>query len=464
MLSGDSRRQPRAAPAAVPGRAFCNVAWSSRRRPVGQSRGDGRGGLRGRAALAGSACLLAVVAFAALAGDAGARGHSTGPLELEQAHKLQTFENKLAHDKGQLDTVIHRLGEIKSAEAKIKHEQANLLRKEKETRATVHSTRDKMVSLKYKIHDMKTVAFSDAMFGLSTHRDKKAKAHASLERKARSLEKKREHEVAEETDTPKPKARPAQAVAPVLPRVHSAHTTAAHGDCFSAVPGWCAEHGAKEAAATKPAGTPAVMTSAKRAEIIARGLKKTKIQLEEHRKQAKIRAAANLALKKRKLQVEQGNVVFGKHDGERARALEAAHQQFKADEVQSAGMAEGNPVLRPHVVHLANLVKDVSSMQARVLRKRVAAMAHGPRIIGQPLHMSVTPTHMQRKAAAPHKPLTLVEAAKEASHNAAVAQNLAYMRSPQYWQSQTATHTTKRYGMMPGLPLLAPLDPAAADQ
>jgi len=407
-----------------------------------------------------------VVAFAALAGDAGARGPSMGPLELEQSHKLQTFENKLAHDKGQLDTVIHRLNEIKSAEAKIKQEQANLLTKEKATRATVHDTRDKMVSLKYKIHNMKAVAFSDAMFGLSTHDGKKAKAHASLERKARSLEKKRKDEVAEETDKAEPKAEPAQAAAPV--RVHSAHTPIAHGDCFSAVPGWCAEHGAKEAP-TKPADAPALMTSANRAEIIDRGLKKTKIQLEERRKQAKVRAAANLALKKHKLQVEQVNVAREKHDSDRARALEAAHQQFKADEihsaVQRAGMAEGTPVLRPHVVRLANLDKDVSSMQVQVLRKRVAAMAtHRPQVIGQPLHMPVSPTHMQHNAAAPHKPLTLVQAAEEASQNAAVAQNLAYMRSPQYWQSQTAMHTTKRYGMMPGLPLLAPLDPAASDQ
>ena len=84
-------------------------------------------------------------------------------------------------------------------------------------------------------------------------------------------------------------------------------------------------------------------------------------------------------------------------------------------------------------------------------------------ITGPPLHAPVTPPRVERSAVQ-HKPLTLEEAAEEASHNAAVAQKLAYMRSPQYWQSQQATHTTKRYGMMPGLPLLAPLDPAAADE
>ena len=429
--------------------------------------------LRTKAVLAGSLFLLAVVSFAALAGS-GAEGGATGvtPLELEQksVKKLMTFENKLQHDKGQLDTVIHRLGEIKAAESKIKQEQATLLQKEAATRATVHDTRNKMVSLKYKIHNMKAVAFSDAMFGLSSQRSKKEKAHASLERKARVLERERTREVQEDVNQVPHEAKkvlaadiPRPPAAPVLQSAHSARAPAVQGDCFSAVPGWCAEHGAKEATVVKPAHAPALSSSTERAAIIARGLKRAKEQAEALRNRAKARAATNLALKKRKLEMEQRTT-------EKARELAVAHQQFAADEDKNSartGAAERQVVAEPHVVHLPDFAhKDVSSMQAQVLRKRVAAFAphQRPAVIGQPLHMPEAPGQFQQHNAVPHKPLTLEEAAEAASHNAAVAQKLAYMRSPQYWQSRQATHTTKRYGMMPGLPLLAPLDPAAADK
>jgi len=115
------------------------------------------------------------------------------------------------------------------------------------------------------------------------------------------------------------------------------------------------------------------------------------------------------------------------------------------------------------MVRLPTVKKDVSRMQAEVLRKRVSALAT-PSAVGHPLEMRMAPTHMPQKYAAPHTPLTLGEAAELASRNAQTAQQMAFMRSPQFWRNQQAIHTTKRFGMMPALPLLNALDPSAADQ
>jgi len=79
---------------------------------------------------------------------------------------------------------------------------------------------------------------------------------------------------------------------------------------------------------------------------------------------------------------------------------------------------------------------------------QVSAYAHAPQ---------------RSERAVQHKPLSLSQAADMAAKQAQKAQAMAFMRSPQYWASQQATHETKRFGSMPRLPLLSPLNPAAAD-
>ena len=412
--------------------------------------------IRTKVMVGGAAFVLAVVVFVALAGLGGIE-HSIrggGPAELEQtSNKLHSFETKLSNDKSQLDTVIHRLGEIRTAEAKIKQEQAALLEKERATRAKVHEKRNKVVSLKYKIHNMKAVAFSNAMFGLSDHKSgKKAKAHANLERKAHDLEegreanvRKEEHEVA------------ARNVALKNKDVEGSHVL--HKDAVFAPQRPAVMHSTGTEVAQ---GAPRT----KNAAIIAEGLRKAKAQIESVRRHDKAGAAARLREKAMKLEKERDA-------SEKMKMREVAAARKHADEIAARKqMAEKAAVHRdadakrmmrdrPQEVKVKDLV---SRMQARVLRKRVAALAtHEPRVIGRNLEMHVTVTHMPSAQAAPHKPLTLEEAAEEAAKNAAVAQKLAFMRSPQYWATQHVARTTKRYGLMPGLPLLAPLNPAAAD-
>ena len=99
-------------------------------------------------------------------------------------------------------------------------------------------------------------------------------------------------------------------------------------------------------------------------------------------------------------------------------------------------------------------------MQAEVLRRRVATIAT-PKPAARVLsaHRD-TPS----ERAMQHRPLSLSEAADLAAKRAQQAQQMAFMRSPQYWASQQVPHTTKIFGNMPALPLLAPLDPAVADK
>jgi len=382
--------------------------------------------------LGGAAVVLAVVAFAALAGHEGdqqsLRGFAT---ELEQSSdKLTSFENKLAKDRGQLDTVISRLGEIKTAESQIRHQQAALLQKEQATRATVHEARNKVVSLKYKIHNMKTVAFSDEMFGLSTKTGKQAQAHANLEHKAQGLEKNRVQEVVQATEHTLVKG-----VSHVLPKV--ATVTVHHGH------------------------------SANNAEIIATGLRQAKEQMEQVRRQAtahadaaKIRAAA--ALQRKALALEAEHDATAAEKKRKADAEQHWNEKAVAKKV-AANAASARKIEAPYMVRAPTSKNDVSRMQAEVLHKRAVARTP-PSVVGHPLEMRVAPTHMPHKYASPHKPLTLGQAADLASRNAQTAQQMAFMRSPQFWHNQQAIHTTKRFGMMPALPLLNALDSSAADQ
>jgi hypothetical protein len=387
------------------------------------------GMVRLKVAVGGAAFVLAVLAFAALAGDV--RGQqSLGGFRTELAQssdKISSLESKLSSDKGQLNTVIRRLGEIKTAEAQIKQEQTALLNKERATRATVHDVRNKMLSIKYKIHNVKAVAFSDAMFGLSDKTSKKAKAHSNLARKAKAIEDEREADVADEE---KPKAVAKKVAVEVSHLLHDTQEATGH-------------------AAVVPAKKS--MPDTQRAAIIAEGLHKAQAQMEALRKQSKARAAA--AVQKKALALEKERDAS---EREKRREIKAARKR-----------AEKAAHKRAEEAAAVSAKREVSRMQAEVLRKRVTAMATvpvSPHVVGHPLEMRVAPTMRQApQRAVAHKPLTLTQAAEAASHNAAKAQQMAFMRSPQFWASQHAIHTTKRYGMMPGLPLLAPLDSAAAD-
>jgi hypothetical protein len=403
-------------------------------------RPDGAGGspearlarVRAQAVAGGAAFVLAVVAFAALANATG--GHlAQGGLrsELEQTSStLDSFEHKLTSDKSRLSTVIHRLGEIKSAEAQIRQEQAELLAKEQSTRASVHEARNKMVSLKYKIHNMKAVAFSNAMFGLSGKEGQKAKAQAHLERKAQHLEAEREDEVREEEHTSAPRRVKAE-VSHVL-RVD-------------------ADHVAQHPALHRAAQSLSSHARASSASIIAAGLRKTKAQADLMRSQARAHAAARLQQKARMLEREREASEKRKQQMEaNAIARQAAEYETKARKANAA----------------AATAKDVSRMQAAVLRKRVATFEPPTsEARAATAHRDTHPAHAPQRSerAVQHKPLSLSQAADMAAKQAQKAQAMAFMRSPQYWASQQATHETKRFGSMPRLPLLSPLNPAAAD-
>jgi hypothetical protein len=384
-----------------------------------------------------AAFVLAVVAFAALAGDVKGQPSSRGfTTELQSSDKLRTFEQKLANDKAKFDSVSHRLDEIKKAEDKIKHEQAALLKKEAAAREIVHTVRNRVVAEKYKIHNMKAVAFSNAMFGLSTKSNKKAQAHAKLEHKARALEDEREKELEKDN-----------AVQPER-RGQSGRTQESD------------------------------------AQIIAEGLKKAKAQMDALRKQAKTRAAAALK-KKSQLEkereasqtvdltkmIEQKELKQAKARASaalRMKALQLEKEREASQTVDLTKMIEEKEREAVEKRRQAALTRQlVSRMQAEVLRKRVVAMAATtPKAIRR---MNMAPMAKrihtpQAERGTPQMPLTLEQKAEFASENAMKAQKMAFMRSPQFWATQQAPRTMKTYGLMPSLPLLSPLDPAAADK
>ena len=393
--------------------------------------------VRMKVVVGAAAFVLAVVAFAALAGDVEGQPSSRGfTTELESSDKLRTFEQKLANDKAKFDSVSHRLDEIKKAEDKIKHEQSALLKKEAAAREIVHTVRNRVVAEKYKIHNMKAGAFSNAMFGLSTKSNKKAQAHAKLEHKARALEDEREKELEKDN-----------AVQPER-RGQSGRTQESD------------------------------------AQIIAQGLKKAKAQMDALRKQAKARAAAAL---KKKSQLEKEREasqtvdltkMIEQKELKQAKARASAALQMKALQLEKEREAS-------QTVDLTKMIEEkereavekrrqaaltrqlVSRMQAEVLRKRVVAMAATtPKTIRR---MNMAPMakriHTQQaKRGTPQMPPTLEQKAEFASENAMKAQKMAFMRSPQFWATQQAPRTMKTYGLMPSLPLLSPLDPAAADK
>jgi hypothetical protein len=398
--------------------------------------------VRMKVVVGAAAFVLAVVAFAALAGDVEGQPSSRGfTTELESSDKLRTFEQKLANDKAKFDSVSHRLDEIKKAEDKIKHEQSALLKKEAAAREIVHTVRNRVVAEKYKIHNMKAVAFSNAMFGLSTKSNKKAQAHAKLEHKARALEDEREKELEKEELEKEDAVQPER-------RGQSGRTQESD------------------------------------AQIIAQGLKKAKAQMDALRKQAKARAAAAL---KKKSQLEKEREasqtvdltkMIEQKELKQAKARASAALQMKALQLEKEREAS-------QTVDLTKMIEEkereavekrrqaaltrqlVSRMQAEVLRKRVVAMAATtPKTIRR---MNMAPMakriHTQQaKRGTPQMPPTLEQKAEFASENAMKAQKMAFMRSPQFWATQQAPRTMKTYGLMPSLPLLSPLDPAAADK
>jgi hypothetical protein len=387
--------------------------------------------LRAQAVAGGAAFVLAVVAFTALANGAG-EARSRGGLSSELAQtssKLGSFERKLNSDKSRLQTVIHRLGQIRSAEAQIKQEQAELLAKERKTRDDMHEARNKVVSLKYKIHNMKAVAFSNAMFGLSGKSEQHARARARLERKAQRLEGQREQEVHNQNHQPVPRYVKRE-VSHVL-RVDAGHA---------------AQHPALRRAAQSLHTRSGTRVS--NASIIAAGLKKTLEQADKLRNEARSRAAARLQQKAQTLEKERDAREKQKKQREaEAIAREAAEMEAKARRVNAAKAA-------------ATERRDVSRMQAEVLRRRVATIA-------TPKPAARVPSahrDMPSDRAVQHRPLSLSEAADLAAKRAQQAQKMAFMRSPQYWASQQVPRTTKIFGNMPALPLLAPLDPAVADK
>jgi hypothetical protein len=388
--------------------------------------------VRAQAVAGGAAFVLAVVAFTALANGAG-EARSRGGLSSQLAQttsKLGSFERKLNSDKSRLQTVIHRLGQIKSAEAQIKQEQAELLAKERKTRDDMHEARNKVVSLKYKIHNMKAVAFSNAMFGLSGKSEQQARARTRLERKARRLEGQREQEVRDEDRQTGPR-NVKREVSHVL-RVDAGHA---------------AQHPALRRAA-QSLHTRSGTRASNAAGVIAAGLKKTLEQANNLRNEARSRAAARLQQKAQTLEKERDAREKQRKQREaEAIAREAAEMEAKARRVNAAKAA-------------AKERRDVSRMQAEVLRRRVATIATPKPAARVPSAHRDTPS----ERAAQHRPLSLSEAADLAAKRAQQAQQMAFMRSPQYWSSQQVPHTTKIFGNMPALPLLAPLDPAVADK
>lgn len=414
QLPGGSSRRGWDVPAAV---ATSAAAAAARQHPVL---------LAGRRAalLAGSVALvLAITAFAQTqTGPGGPRGRGAQVELAQAASQLLSFESKLNHDKGRLNTVIHRLGEIKTAEAQIRKEQAALLAKERATRATVHRARNKVVSLKYKIHNIKQDAFSNALFdGPKAAEAKKAQAHDNLRRKARELKTQR--------------AQFETIVGKVQRELHDASTRPA-AQVATAL---------HTAQATKNAG------------IVAGGLRQTQKQISAMQQQAAAKARAAAALQKKK-------------DADMQKALELEREQKVARErpivQQVVRRAEGK---HAHAGHVAQ-------MQAQVLRKRMTSFTRPKNAAGSWMQgrVALTPAAKQTRRLSDaysgkasevqaKNPVTLEEASALASKRAVLAQRQAYMRSPQYWQSQQAATTMKRFGMMPGLPLLRPLDRAAAD-
>ena len=376
----------------------------------------------------GVALMLAAIAFAALAGEQGSP-HSLVLFRTalaQSSDKLSSLESKLKGDQGRLGKVIHRLGEIKDAEAQIKKDQSKLLAQERATRASMHTTRNRMVALKYKIHNIKAVDFSNSMFGLSADDSKKAKAHASLQRKAKELE-----------DGQKTAGAPNVQKAPNM-AAKKVSGTAQFEKIINEVKAELKDASAKHAvhaAAPKPKHikqTSVTHTQAsKNAAIIAEGIRRAKVEMETMRQKAK--AKAHLALQRK-----------------------AATQ-----EVAASGFDRGKPaVARASTRRVeARESRVVSRMQAQVLRKRMADLTQN-----EPVPAQAARPLAYKPAPSPQRPHTLENAADMAAAQAEMAQRMAYMRSPQYWASkQPSQKMMKRYGMMPGLPLLAPLDPAAAD-
>ena len=412
QLPGGSARRGWDVPAAA---AASAAAAAARQHPVPLA--------ERRAALwAGSVALvLAITAFAQTqTGGSGPRGRGAQVELAQAASQLLSFESKLNHDKGRLNTVIHRLGEIKTAEAQIRKEQAALLAKERATRATVHRARNKVVALKYKIHNIKQDAFSNALFdGPKAAEAKKAQAHDNLRRKARELKTQR--------------AQFETIVGKVQRELRDASTRPA----------------AQEATA--------LHTAQATNKIVAGGLTQTQKQISAMRQQAAAKARAAAALQKKK-------------DADMQKALELEREQKVARErpivQQIVRRAEGKHA------HAG----QVAQMQAQVLRKRMTSFTRPKHASGSWMLGRVALTRAAKQtgrlsdaysgkasAVQAKNPVTLEEASALASKRAVLAQRQAYMRSPQYWQSQQAATTMKRFGMMPGLPLLKPLDRAAAD-